>query len=383
MTRLRSGPLHCDDSRDANRRAAFSLLEVILVVGLTAVIVTMVASAIDFHLRQLTVRKTRIDEAQVARAILRQIADDLRSVVVDRSIDFSAVQMAAQNATGAAANLAADLSDPNATGATTGATDTSGASSSAASTTTTDDTSSATTTDSTVLPPGIYGSNYELQIDVSRVPRYEEYAVIDEYAESGMVRMLSDVKTISYYVVDATLAGGSPTVGELPADTDFGGRNQLTDSYGVNGSIGLPPDTPIAGLARRVNDRAEVRYATDTGDDSQMNQRGELIAPEVAYIEFSYFDGSEWTTEWDTQEMEGIPLAIEINLFLGTQDEFNSNRSSTVNDDAVVGANGLSYDPEHWYRMVVYLPISEALSSTADASSSTTDTTSSTTGASQ
>ena len=53
----------------------FSLLEVILAVALTAIIAVLVVSAMDFHLRQLTVRRTRIEEAQIARAVLRRIAD--------------------------------------------------------------------------------------------------------------------------------------------------------------------------------------------------------------------------------------------------------------------------------------------------------------------
>ncbi len=60
------------------QRKAFSLLEVILAIALSVVIVYLVFGGIDFHLRQLTVRKTGIEEAQLARAILRKISDDLR-----------------------------------------------------------------------------------------------------------------------------------------------------------------------------------------------------------------------------------------------------------------------------------------------------------------
>ena len=65
-------------------RHAFTLLEVVLAVALTAIIGTLIATAIDFHLRQLTVQRTRIEEAQVARAVLRRIADDLRAATLYR-----------------------------------------------------------------------------------------------------------------------------------------------------------------------------------------------------------------------------------------------------------------------------------------------------------
>ena len=50
------------------QRRGFTLLEVILAVSLTAIIATMIATAIDYHLRQLTARRTQIREAQLARA---------------------------------------------------------------------------------------------------------------------------------------------------------------------------------------------------------------------------------------------------------------------------------------------------------------------------
>ena len=81
-------------------RRGFSLLEVILAVALTAVVVAMVAAAIDFHLGQLTVRRAKIEEAQLARAVLRRIADDLRGAIVYRPIDFSSAQALTQGLDG-------------------------------------------------------------------------------------------------------------------------------------------------------------------------------------------------------------------------------------------------------------------------------------------
>ena len=75
-----------------NHEAGFTLLEVILAVALTAILMAIIAGAIDFHMRQLTVRRTQIEEAQLARAVLRRIADDLRAVVVYRPVDFSSVE---------------------------------------------------------------------------------------------------------------------------------------------------------------------------------------------------------------------------------------------------------------------------------------------------
>ena len=285
-----------------SNRVGFSLLEILLAIALTAAVMVLVAGGIDFHLRRLTVERTKISEAQVARAILRRIADDLRAAVVVRNADFSSVD---------------ELADDTATGGETGeAGDDTGA------TEADEIIDSAATSE-----PGVYGNQTSIQIDMSRIPRYEEYTLLEQYSDESLIGGISDVKTVSYYLVDNALNLTS------------------TNSVGISNELAA-----TGGLVRSVIPRAMSRYASEIGDYSLAEQAAELLAPEVRSLEFSYFDGTEWTTEWDTELMGGIPMAVEISIII--QDPRTLVEGS-VNEQQLTN--------ENVFRTVVHLPAAEPI----------------------
>jgi len=79
-----------------------TLLELMLSMALTAVILVAIGMAIDLHLRMLDSRRGSVEKAQVARAILNQIAEETersRSFHVQKALenyieDFADVQIA-------------------------------------------------------------------------------------------------------------------------------------------------------------------------------------------------------------------------------------------------------------------------------------------------
>lgn len=79
-------------------RRGFTLLELLLALALAALVFMAIAMAIDLHLRSIDVGRTETEEAQLARAILRRMADDLRSAVQYQVIDFSSLQSLAAGA---------------------------------------------------------------------------------------------------------------------------------------------------------------------------------------------------------------------------------------------------------------------------------------------
>lgn len=343
MKRIRLPRRHVDRPCIAIRaRCGFSLIEVILALGLMAMIVYIVAGGIDFHLRQLTVRKTRIEEVQLARAVLRRIADDLRGVVVMRTTDFSSVGGLAD----AGAALLSD--DPALADAATAAS--------------TEVTSLA---DTTTMPttPGVYGNAFELQVDVSRIPRYEEYLLAGGMASggatvggmSGMPTLLSDVKTVTYFLINNASLGSA-----MAFDPTANGDWQTN---------GLPVGLTPQGLVRRVTDRAVARYASQTADMTGMNQQIELFAPEVIALQFRYFDGTQWLSDWDTESLGSVPTAVEISIVLDSAvtDAEAAAEDATVSLFEVV-------DPQQIHRLVVYLPVSEPIDSTGTTSSSSAGT---------
>ncbi len=184
--------------------------------------------------------------------------------------------------------------------------------------------------------PGVYGNQYQLQLDVSRSPRVEQYQqVLTEESATSITDIPSDLKTVTYFVqVPAALPGAVPVAG-----ASTGALSDLTD-----------PQANGIGLVRRELDRAVTSAAMASGNTAGIISGGDLLAPEVAGIEFRYFDGIEWRLEWDTSVEKKLPLAIQILLALTSPDR--------VAEVAGQLGSGLTAEgaPVRLYTMVVHLP---------------------------
>ena len=58
----------------SNGRAAFTLLELMLALGLTGTLLTVVYSSLELHWRFSTLGQVEVERAQIARAILTKIS---------------------------------------------------------------------------------------------------------------------------------------------------------------------------------------------------------------------------------------------------------------------------------------------------------------------
>jgi hypothetical protein len=117
-----------------------------------------------------------------------------------------------------------------------------------------------------------------------------------------------------------------------------------------------------AGLVRRELDRAVACWAADIGEVGSSTGSGQLLAPEVNYLEFRYFDGAEWLTEWDSEQMGGLPVAVEILVGIDPAggEDVQSMDIDRLQDLAATDMN------DYVFRLVVRLPVAEpALSSEA------------------
>ncbi|MBA4019355.1 MAG: hypothetical protein C0483_19485 [Pirellula sp.] len=431
---------HCAAQRALRR--GYTLLEVMLVMVITMVLVTAVGSALNIYLRSVEAGRAEVEQAQLARALLRRIADDLRSavpVVVDSSTaEPSTASAALSGAISAASGAAGGASSggsssggssggnsssakiTNITGSTgvtniggsTGATSsgttsassaqsaggvsgssggTSGSSggasgssksggstssgssgtsggssgsgsggssgssgSSGGSAKSAADAESESSGDVTIAPLGVYGNQYDLQVDVSRLPRIDRMDSLtgtitpDGIAAAGDPP--SDVKTVSYYI-STTAAAAAP----------------LSSNSGT-----AAPVMPAGGLVRRQVDRAIVNYGTLYGGSTDAGTREQMLAPEATALEFRYYDGTEWLTSWSSSDRGAVPVAIEIMLTLRAAD------AAPVGSTLLLASPGLPQ--EQTYRLMVHLPAGEP--STAGEASTTEDTSSTATEAS-
>ncbi|MEM0925713.1 MAG: prepilin-type cleavage/methylation domain-containing protein, partial [Planctomycetota bacterium] len=83
------------------------------------------------------------------------------------------------------------------------------------------------------------------------------------------------------------------------------------------------------GLVRRVLDRQAQNFAVVSGGMTSLQQTGDLLAPEVMAIEFSYWDGFVWQIEWNSDELGELPLAIKIQMQMSSDPSTATSSSAT------------------------------------------------------
>ncbi len=327
-------------ARSKADRRGFTLLELMLALGLTTIILMAISMAVDLHLRSFDTRRKELEESQLAHAILKMIADDIRNTVLEYEQDLSGLEEMIANM---AQEAAAGGGDTSSTGSTAGG----DSSQTAEATTAAQDLASTVT-----LPakPGIYGNQYQLQIDVSRLPRFDEYQSMLAAAGTtlGITDIPSDVKTVTYYVLTgdtaASASGMTATNQDILTSTD--------------------PEVVQRGLVRRQLDRAVSQYALANGLLAGTDTVGEVVAAEVASIEFQYFDGAEWRYEWDTDVEGALPVAIQIVMLL----EAPSTEKLTAGQSQIGTSTDLEASNLHYYRLLVPVATGQAASGEEDVS---------------
>ena len=303
------------------QRYAFTLLELILSLALTTVIAGLIGGLIQLYLVNQETGRDSVRQAQMARAILNMIAEDVRTTVRYQKFDTSGLVQLLSTDTGSSGGSAsgggASGGGAPGGGAPGGGAPSGGASGGGASGGGSSGGASgggasgggapsggaggaSTSTAPAALPPGIYGSSTSIEIDVSRLPRPDEYYPKMGNTSTGTLGdMPSDVKTVGYYVQSPRSDGVQDSLGQL---------SQEAASLKSG-----PVASPNGGLVRRSVDRAVTQYAYEIAQSSQLLRTGELIAPEVLALEFQYFDGATWQTQWDGSQ-QGLPHVVKITI---------------------------------------------------------------------
>lgn len=315
-----------------DRRGGFTLVEVLLTLALAVVLVVMVGSALTFYANNLQTKDSDVRRAQLASALLQMISSDLKATLHPPKFDDSAlakVLSGAGGGSGAASGSSSAGGDASAS--ESGLSDLPEEEESEEPFV---DVSDLSMNGMTLQRPGLIGNQFQIQFDVSRLPRLEEYQQLLTTPVEGMSDVPSDIKTLTYYV---QAAGGSGVVDPLSqvADPDadplaFGG-----------GSTG--------GLVRRQLDRQVTKFAFESGGLASMNLSGDLLAPEVVALEFSYFDGFQWRMEWNSDTYGGLPLAVQVQLTLSEP------------GIALDSVNVADSDQVRTFRQIIRLPMGRPL----------------------
>ena len=298
--------------RNAKRPSAFSprgftLLELVLALGLASLLLAALYTALQMHWSSSALGHVEMERSQVARALFRRIETDIRSVVFRDSALTSSTDSGSSSSSGGTSS--GSTGDSTGTSGSTGSSgSTSGGSggtsgTSGASGSTTGDSSSGTTGSSSgtttttenysTQKTGLYGDSQSLILHVSLPSRAPSLGAASGAAatENSAGYVGSDMQSIAYF-----LAGSSSTMAQQ-----------------LSGSL-TSPLGQSTGLARLQGDRMAMQAADASGDLTSMAAGAKLLAPEVASVQFEYFDGVTWTTTWDSGTSNSIPNAIRITI---------------------------------------------------------------------
>ena len=321
--------------KSSNQRLAFTLLELVLALSMSVVLMVLIGGALQFYARDMNVRDMDIRQTLLAASIMQMIEDDLRATLHPQPVDTAALEELLAATSGAESDDAAEAvagQDLSPVGIDSIVED---------ETLTSElpvemDLSSGV---SILTTPGLVGNQNQIQIDVSRLPRLEEYVALMDQNTADIDDIPSDIKTVAYFIQAAEVIGGV--------------QDSLSDA-GVE--LGLEATTNGGGLIRRSLDRAATVEAANTGSLSLLNQTGDILAPEVVAMEFAYWDGITWQLEWSSDQYEELPLAIQVTLALRSD-----NAAAPESGMATVSTN-----PPRIFTHIVRLPLAKPIEQTAE-----------------
>jgi hypothetical protein len=307
-----------------------------LAVTLSAFLLGLITSAIYLNVRVLQRQQREIERSQIARNVLFSITGDLRAAIQYKPADVTGLDaLTVSQATIAAAAAGMEGIDPgiaeaagnaNPGGSTTaGGSGTTGAGGSGGTEESTPDASQNIGSNQTeILRPGLYGNATEIMLDISRLPRVDQYDPLVTGVDQPSVELPTDVKTVAWFVSDQSEESVHMQVGR---DTAASG-----------------------GLYRRQLERAVAAYSNNLAATLAAAGNTKLIASEVIGIQFRYFDGQDWVNEWDSDENGGFPTAVEVTILVDNE--------RVISEDIT---NRLRENPEsgELYRAVINLPVAE------------------------
>jgi type II secretory pathway component PulJ len=322
-----NAPSNLDSSTLVSRRA-FTLLEVLVSLGLSVLLVTAIYGAISTYIRISQGDAGVLERSRVARSLFRQMTLDIQSVLFRVEEEETAEGEEVESSTESSSTVTA--------GSTSGTG------------TSTEDTSTETdtTTIVSVVDPeaalqsssvGLIGDAHKLTLHVSRPARDMAYASL----QSGAILTdrTSDLQSITWYLANASGSGLEGETGQLAQQ----------------GQVLSTMDTGPQGLARLAGDKMAIDHADAESDVSALAAAAKVLAPEVISVEFRYFDGVTWQVEWDSVAAQRLPNAVEITLGLKQMISDEQRLANQFN----AAARASMDQPVEYRRHVVSLPLAE------------------------
>ena len=308
----------------------YTLLELLISLALSVLVVGAIGTAIQLYLVSLAKIQTDIERKQLARGLIQMISNDLRAGVQYKAADYADLENLVQTQKLAINNDLGQLLELESIADGGGSLEdfiensvTESADNSSENSEEVDAESDLVIEEeAAAFRPSLFGTADSVTVDISRLPRLDQYNAIIA-GDASELQTPSDVKKLAYFV-----SGASP----------IGNRDQIAFSRVASG-----------GLYRRQIDRAVAAHSGDPNLVTSPDEHCDLVASEVAEIRFRYFDGEGWQSEWNSEEKQGFPLAIEFILVFDPARSTDGQNYQYRNDESTLELS----------RSVIHLPAAE------------------------
>jgi len=295
------------------RRDGFTLVELLVASLIAVVLMSGLWALLRTYERLFTTGEAKVEQAQLVRAVLDQLAEDLQSAIADN---------AASPSGGSAA----------------------------------------------VRRFGLFGSSQGLQVDVLQVLPIQgiQGPIGSQDERSGRARSprVPELHTVQWRF-------------EPPESADRGGRSAWSglvrreldwETPGAGGSgAGTPRRSASVGFQGRIARRSgdpesflRARFELDEDDPTI------LWVPEVVGVEFRYFDGQGWSDQWNSLARKSLPLAVAVTVRIRSAE---AAKTETATGRTVGGGAGdlekaepqaapgaVTETPSRAHRLLVCLP---------------------------
>jgi prepilin-type N-terminal cleavage/methylation domain-containing protein len=279
-----------------HHRPGFTLIELILALGLSAVLIALLASALGLGVSRAVGSREHVERARLIDGIVSLVRGDVHRAVIYDPQDTSTAMELAEASAGFDVDSIDEISSSGGQGGSGGNGGNGGESGGQGGSDAGGSAGSALDTSAEAVslrqPLGVYGTLLELQIDVLR--EHSQYEV-DSNGAIVAPTATSGITTVRY-----ALGQGTTSIGE--STSPRGGQLR-------------------SGLVRQEVSRDLLNWGTQTGTAAALVGTPQLVAPEVARLEFRYFDGVQLVETWDSQLLEGqMPMAIEFRMWLAEEE---------------------------------------------------------------
>ena len=296
----------------SSARQAFTLIEVVLAIGLSAVVMFLLTTAIELYMVRVDSSRGRVESAQLARAILDQMAADLAATRLyappvaatggqgAQDGGGQSGQQGQQSQQGQGGQAAGGGGQNPSAGSGYGGGQSGGGGGGASGGMGTGGAGGATS-GSELAPPtevqGLYGTATELRIDRSAPANWQRASRMVEATEPTTAADMP--RSVRYYLVE----------GSALSALELAQRGVNVEQEAAASISGLYRET-IATAA--LSDDADPLASPGDRDGAIV----ELLAPEVVKLEIQYFDGGTLVDDWDALQEGSLPAGVEILLTL-------------------------------------------------------------------